>query len=94
MSSPSEFLTFYRRVATQSLVRNSIRTSRAAPLAIRPFSVAPYRMADKPLSTDDSVKTDQYPDSEHATRKKDKLDVQSEYANRGQECVYHFSVSV
>ena len=76
--SSSDFLTFSRRVAGSSAIRRSILGA-ARPQATRPFSVS--------LRTrlDDSVKTDQYPDSEHATDKKDKLDIQSEQSSKGRE---------
>jgi len=76
--SSSEYLAFYRRFALQS--RSSIRAP--ARVASRPFSVSALR-----FKTDDSVKTDQYPDSEHATDKKDKLDIQSEQSSKGREYV-------
>ena len=82
MSSPSEFLTFYRRVATNIRFQPRLATSST----LRSFSAAPTRFSSGgKLSTDDSVKTDQYPDGEHATRKKDQLDVQSANAAEGQK---------
>jgi len=79
--SSSEYLNFYSRFALQS--RSSIRA--AARPASRPFSIS--ALQSKKLSTDDSVKTDKYPDSEHATDKKDKLDIQSEQSSKGREYV-------
>lgn len=69
-------MTISRRFALQS--RSSIRAP--ARQATRPFTVSALR-----FKTDDSVKTDKYPDSEHATNKKDKLDVQSEQSSKGRE---------
>lgn len=84
MASLSEFLTFYRRVATHP----SLRTRVATPLSTRAFTISSFRASSGgKLSTDDSVKTDSYPDSEHATNKKDRLDVQSDNANKGQQSV-------
>lgn len=84
MSSPSEFLTFYRRFATHPALRQRI----AGSPSVRTFtsSIARASSGGK-LSTDSSVKSDKYPDSEHATDKKDKLDVQSESSSKGQEYV-------
>lgn len=72
MSSPSEFLTFFR-AAFRPVLRNTTRQS------VRTFTAAPARCANE------GVKTDKYPDSEHATNKKDKLDVQSENSAKGRE---------
>ncbi|TKA60538.1 hypothetical protein B0A49_09969 [Cryomyces minteri] len=76
--SPSEFLTFYRRLTTHP----SLRQYAARPASIRvsrPFSTVYARR------TDASVKTDQYPDDKHTTNKSDKLDVQSDSSNKGRE---------
>jgi len=82
-ASPSEFLTFYRRVARSSTLRQQL-CSRSAPR--RPFSSSISRFSSGgKLSTDSSVKTDQYPDSEHTTNKKDTLDVQSDNSKKGRE---------
>ncbi|KAH0361115.1 hypothetical protein KCU65_g8931, partial [Aureobasidium melanogenum] len=83
MASPSEFLTFYRRTARLSTLRQS-RLVPASPRRTFVSSTCRYSSGGK-LSTDDSVATEAYPDSEHATRKKDKLDVQSANAAEGQK---------
>lgn len=80
--SPSKFLSFSRHVASRPALQT--RLVRLQPL--RPFSSSVTRFSSGGnLSTDDSVKTDQFPDSEHATDKKDKLDVQSENSAKGKE---------
>jgi len=76
--SSSDFLTFSRRLAGSSALRQSLLGAR--PQVARPFSVSVRTWAQN-----DKVKTDQYPDGEHATDKKDKLDVQSEQSNKGKE---------
>ncbi|KAG9538470.1 hypothetical protein KCU86_g23923, partial [Aureobasidium melanogenum] len=83
MASPSEFLTFYRRTARLSTLRQS-RLVPASPRRTFVSSTCRYSSGGK-LSTDDSVATEAYPDSEHATNKKDKLDVQSANAAEGQK---------
>ncbi|KAK6006244.1 hypothetical protein QM012_006654 [Aureobasidium pullulans] len=83
MASPSEFLTFYRRTARLSTLRQS-RLVPASPRRTFISSTCRYSSGGK-LSTDDSVATEAYPDSEHATNKKDKLDVQSANAAEGQK---------
>ncbi|KAG9515074.1 hypothetical protein KCU71_g10899, partial [Aureobasidium melanogenum] len=83
MASPSEFLTFYRRTARLSTLRQS-RLVPASPRRTFVSSTCRYSSGGK-LSTDDSVATEAYPDSEHATDKKDKLDVQSANAAEGQK---------
>lgn len=83
MASPSEFLTFYRRTARLSTLRQS-RLVPASPRRTFVSSTCRYSSGGK-LSTDDSVSTEAYPDSEHATNKKDKLDVQSANAAEGQK---------
>ena len=82
MASPSEFLTFFRRAAMHPSIRQrvTIRTT-----TFRPLSSSIPRLAGDKLSTDDSVNTAQYPDGEHATNKKDKLDIQSHTAAAGQK---------
>lgn len=75
MSSPSEFLTFFRAASRSTTVLQSSRQS------IRSFGSAPARWSNE------GVKTDKYPDSEHATNKKDKLDVQSDNSAKGREYV-------
>lgn len=76
--SPSEFLTFYRRLATHPSIRASSLSSAArptmAPLSSRGFSVSAARPAKPGLSTD-GVKTGRYPDDQQATRKDPKEDV-------------------
>lgn len=84
MASPSEFLTFYRRAATHPALRQSIRSTRAPARRTFVSSTARYSSGGK-LSTDSSVSTEAYPDGEHATDKKDKLDVQSNNAAAGGE---------
>ncbi|KAI5273916.1 hypothetical protein E4T47_02886 [Aureobasidium subglaciale] len=83
MASPSEFLTFYRRSARLSTLRQS-RIVPASPRLTFVSSTCRYSSGGK-LSTDDSVANEAYPDSEHATNKKDRLDVQSDNAAKGQE---------
>ncbi|KAF2122706.1 hypothetical protein BDV96DRAFT_4596 [Lophiotrema nucula] len=87
--SPSEFLTFYRTVVVRSTLRRSLLQSRQPTLrpvqafnnSQRQFSIS--SATRKELSTDDSVKTDQYTGdkgSKHATNKEaegDHHDVQS-----------------
>ncbi|KAF2502817.1 hypothetical protein BU16DRAFT_521480 [Lophium mytilinum] len=73
--SPSEFLTFYRRIALSPTLRRPLTTTR--PLATRPFTLSTR------LQIDSSAKTDKFPDDEHATSKKDRLDVQSDSAHSG-----------
>lgn len=79
--SSAEFLTFYRRAAGSSSI---LRQTIARPQTIRPFSAVSARCysANK---MDGSVATEQYPDGEHATDKKDKLDIQSEQSHKGRE---------
>jgi hypothetical protein len=76
--SPSEFLTFYRRLATHPSIRASSLNSAArptmAPLSSRGFSVSAARPARPGLSTD-GIKTDRHPDDQQATRKDPKEDV-------------------
>ena len=82
--SPSEFLTFYRRMAMQP----TLRQTRVTPSSRRTFVSTTTRFSSGgKLSTDSTVKTDQYPDSEHATNKKDKLDIQSANSAEGQKFV-------
>ncbi|THW04384.1 hypothetical protein D6C98_00379 [Aureobasidium pullulans] len=83
MPSPSEFLIFYRRTARLTSLRQS-RIVPASPRRTFVSSTCRYSSGGK-LSTDDSVATEAYPDSEHATDKKDKLDIQSDTAAKGQE---------
>lgn len=87
MASPSEFLTFYRRTVRLTNLRQS-RIVPASPRRTFVSSTCRYSSGGK-LSTDDSVATEAYPDSEHATDKKDKLDIQSDTAAKGQEYVFH-----
>ncbi|CAD0046695.1 unnamed protein product [Aureobasidium pullulans] len=87
MPSPSEFLIFYRRTARLTSLRQS-RIVPASPRRTFVSSTCRYSSGGK-LSTDDSVATEAYPDSEHATDKKDKLDIQSDTAAKGQEYVFH-----
>ena len=77
-------LTVTRRVAARPAAKKLC----LRPIGTRSFAFSATRAADKypeNLSTDDSVKTDQFPDGEHATDKKDKLDVQSENSSKGRE---------
>ncbi|KAI4742076.1 hypothetical protein E4T50_07474 [Aureobasidium sp. EXF-12298] len=83
MPSPSEFMTLYRRTARLSTLRQS-RIVPASPRRTFVSSTCRYSSGGK-LSTDDSVANEAYPDSEHATDKKDKLDVQSANAAEGQK---------
>lgn len=75
----ADFLTFSRRAITSTL-RNTATLSKPTPA--RPFSLSASRQINnyKP-------KTDQFPDSQHTTRKDDTLDVQSENSAKGQEYV-------
>ena len=79
--SPSEFLTFYRRLATHPSIRASSLSSAArptmTPLSSRGFSVSAARPAKSGLNTDDGVKTDRHLDDQHAARKDPKEDVYS-----------------
>lgn len=73
--SPSEFLTFYKRVAAPSTLRTATRTTTGTSSTLRPLQTTYTRSFSlasptyKNLSTDSSVKTDQYPDDKHATSK-------------------------
>lgn len=62
-----------------SIRRSSLSAARPtiAPLSSRAFSVSAPRPGKQDLSTNDSIKTDSYPDDKHTTRKDDGLDVQS-----------------
>lgn len=73
----SNSLTFSRRAATSAL-RNTNAVSK--PLAARPFSIVACRQAGSY-----EVKTDKYPDSQHTTRKDDRLDVQTDNSKGGRE---------
>jgi len=84
MASPSEFLTFYRRTARLSTLRQSRIVPAALPRRTFVSSACRYSSGGK-LSTDDYVANEAYPDGEHATDKKDKLDVQSANAAEGQK---------
>lgn len=64
---------------TRSIRLASISTQRAS------FSTRSALLKQKPLSTDSSVASEQYPDSEHATQKSDKLDVQSSNSAQGRQ---------
>lgn len=75
MASPSEFLTFFRAASRTASRTTALRQS------VRTFGTTPARCSNE------GIKTDKYPDSEHATDKKDKLDVQSEYSSKGREYV-------
>ncbi|GAB7350391.1 hypothetical protein MBLNU459_g1012t1 [Dothideomycetes sp. NU459] len=84
MSSPSEFLTFYRRFATHPALRHRARA--AAPSSLRTFTAAVPRLSSGgKLSTDASVASEKFPDDQHATNKKDKLDVQSDSSGKARE---------
>lgn len=83
MASPSEFLTFYRRTARLSTLRQS-RIVPALPRRTFVSSTCRYSSGGK-LSTDDYVANEAYPDGKHATDKKDQLDVQSANAAEGQK---------
>ena len=92
MPSPSEFLTFYRCTARLSTLRQS-RIVPASPRRTFVSSTCRYSSGGK-LSTDDSVANEAYPDSEHATDKKDKLDVQSANAAEGQKYMLFFTLDI
>lgn len=78
-SSPAEFLTFYRRVAmSQSLRRQA---------AARPQAVRSFRSSASARNNNSGVKTDAFPDDQHATQKTDRLDVQSREAGKGMQYV-------
>ncbi|KAF2140609.1 uncharacterized protein K452DRAFT_359650 [Aplosporella prunicola CBS 121167] len=84
--SPSEFLTFYRRLATHPTLRRgfaSPATTTTTTTTRRAFSAAPARLGFGKPSTDSSVKTDQYPDDKHTTNKSDELDVQNQSSSAG-----------
>lgn len=73
----SNSLTFARRAATSALrITNAV----SKPLAARPFSIVASRQAGNY-----EVKTDKYPDSQHTTRKDDRLDVQTDNSKGGRE---------
>lgn len=85
-TSPSEFLTFYRRIATSSALRRGVT---ARPVAVRQFNSSSIRLSSGgKLSTDSSTKTDAFPDDQHTTNKKDGLDVQNEYSGKGKQYVH------
>lgn len=90
--SPSEFLTFYRRLATHPSVRpSSLSRAQATMPAMssRSFSVSVASPAaaqsgkKQGLSTDDSVKTGRYPDDQHATRQSSSENVMSSSVQQG-----------
>ena len=78
--SPSEFLTFYRRLVTHPTLRRGFQSPATTT---RAFSAAPARLGFGKPSTDSSVKTDQYPDDKHTTNKSDELDVQNQSSSAG-----------
>ncbi|KAJ4351676.1 uncharacterized protein N0V89_007019 [Didymosphaeria variabile] len=85
MSSPSEFLTFYRRAVT-----SAPRILRAVEPTFRPTlrSFAVSTGCRKELSTNDKTKTDKYPDDEHSinkAKKGDEYDVQTSNLKDGIE---------
>lgn len=84
-STGSEFLTFMRRSTGRNFTTR--QSFVAKPQSVRSFSVSAYRQAsnDKLGSNNSTVKTDAYPDGEHATNKGDRLDVQSNNAAKGKE---------
>lgn len=84
-STGSEFLTFMRRSTPRNLT--STQAFVARPQVARSFNASAYRQTsnDKLGSNNSQVKTDQYPDGEHATSKGDRLDVQSNNAAKGKE---------
>jgi hypothetical protein len=92
MPSPSEFITLYRRTARLSTLRQS-RIVPASPRRTFVSSTCRYSSGGK-LSTDDSVANEAYPDSEHATDKKDKLDVQSANAAEGQKYILFPAIDI
>ncbi|KAH7132360.1 hypothetical protein B0J11DRAFT_225406 [Dendryphion nanum] len=74
--SPSEFLTFYRRMAAPTTLRTATRTTTStSSTTLRPVQTTYTRSFSlasptfKNLSTDSSVSKDQYPDDKHATNK-------------------------
>jgi hypothetical protein len=83
MTSPSQFMTLYRRTARLSTLRQS-RITPISPRRTFVSSVCRYSSGGK-LSTDDYVANEAYPDGKHATDKKDQLDVQSANAAEGQK---------
>jgi len=63
--------------------RSSTTLLRTTPKqSIRAFGSSSTRPSNE------GIKTDKYPDSEHATDKKDKLDVQSNNSAKGREYVF------
>lgn len=84
MSSPSEFLTFYRRTVLSSSSSRLIQRSTRTPVGRTSTSLRRFGASatcyKQNLSTDSSTKTDKYPDDEHTvnkTSKNDNLDIQS-----------------
>ncbi|QIW95631.1 hypothetical protein AMS68_001149 [Peltaster fructicola] len=70
-ASPSEFLTFYRRLATSQSLRRGV--------VLRPQVARPFHATASARSTIDEK------DQKHATRKEDNLDVQSREAKHGSQ---------
>lgn len=84
MSSPSEFLTFYRR-AGMAAARCGTRVPAARPAG---RWIATSARRGKELSTDGKVKTDLYPDDKHSVNKAkdgDDYDVQTANVKGGME---------
>lgn len=85
MSSPCEFLTFYRRaVASTPRILRAVQPT--PPAVTRSFGVSTgWR---KELSTNDKTKTDKFPDDEHSinkAKKGDDYDVQTSNLKAGIE---------
>ncbi|KAL1619139.1 hypothetical protein SLS56_010227 [Neofusicoccum ribis] len=73
--SPSEFLTFYRRITTHPSLRRGLTSSQTT---IRPLSASVPRYGyGKPQKSN--------PDEQHTTNKTDKNDVQNDAVHKGQE---------
>lgn len=73
--SPSEFLTFYRRVVMHPTLRQGLA---ARHQSIRPFSLSTPRFG---YGRSDEAN----PDEKHTTNKTDRTDVQNESSARGHE---------
>ncbi|KAF2151068.1 hypothetical protein K461DRAFT_322380 [Myriangium duriaei CBS 260.36] len=77
MSSPSEFLTFYRRVGTTAT--SAMRAHRVLPRPAAPARAITYSAVRTIKSTDIGE------GKKHATQKNERLDVQSDNAGAGQD---------
>ncbi|KAL1303928.1 hypothetical protein AAFC00_000381 [Neodothiora populina] len=71
MSSPSEFLTFYRRFATHPRLRSASSNA----MSSRGFALSSRLRNDPKVN----------PDSVHTTNKTDRLDIQNENSGKGRD---------